>query len=648
VKRLIKTLDSNNKLKHYLLILTVFLLFIGLNCVNSLDQGSSDDPVNTGIIFVNPIPFAIFGNSIDQSLIEVLTQVFPNGSVIEFEITGSDLPPNLRGCVFGGDVIIVNDEAVANYLAGILIASGAELSSSEPPVATLNIAANIITPDGDEESDFGPLFLFAVGIIPPEDQGITTNPADDPLSVFLTLVFQTIGIPPGTIVTFALSDPTLGSLFPLMTPVLGSEDSGTATTQYTTFNNTGGTQIITATIILPNPVDFDPDCPNVPVAQRTIQEDVIIVQSAPQPTPIPSPTPIPTPTPVPTPTPAATIDLVCPDEVVSGDQDTCTCSTDLGPGVELCFFVISPAMPSLAIAPPACANTDSGGDALKIIVAGAVISAQVNLVQCCISGDDTTCNPPGDLEDVQAVTVVPSEPTLPDLVCPDQLVSGAQDTCTCSTNLGPGEELCFQVISGTTLDVLPADPNCVDTDSGGDAITVIEGDLMGGMSAMVNLVQCCISDNDQSCDSGDPDDVESVTVVPVPTPTPTPVPPPTPTPTPTPAPIIIMSTDPSPPPGGTPFINVFTSSSPGTGLCVVILADGTTGGSTLTGPFPFPPVTACDIADAFGDSIGLIQLTISGAATSGQSISLQGCIDSNFDGSCFGEILSPVIFVTVP
>ena len=113
-----------------------------------------------------------------------------------------------------------------------------------------------------------------------------------------------------------------------------------------------------------------------------------------------------------------------------------------------------------------------------------------------------------------------------------------------------------------------------------------------------------------------------------------------------------MSTDPSPPPGGTPFINVFTSSSPGTVLCVVILADGTTGGSTLTGPLvpAPPPVTACDIADAFGDSIGLIQLTISGAATSGQSISLQGCIENS--GGLFvcdaTDPLSPVIFVTVP
>ena len=522
MKQLIKTLDSNNKLKHYLLILTVFFVFVGLNCVSSLDQGSSDNPAHTGIIFVNPIPFGIFGNSIDQSLIEVLTEVFRNGSVIEFEITGSDLPPNLRGCVFGGDVIIVNDEAVANYLAGILIASAAELSSSEPPVATLNIAANIITPDGDEESDFGPLFLFAVGIIPPDDQEITTNPAGDPLSVFLTLVFQTIGIPPGTIVTFALSNPTLGSLFPLMTPVLGAEDSGTATTQYTTFNNTGGTQIITATIILPNPADFDSDCPNVPVQQRTIQEDVIIVQSAPQPTPIPSPTPIPTPTPVPTPTPAATIDLVCPDEVVSGDQDTCTCSTDLGPGVELCFFVISPAMPSLMLAPPACANTDSGGDVLKIVVAGAVISAQANLVQCCLSdGMNTTCDP-GELNDVQSVTVVPSEPILPNLTCPDQVVDGDQDTCTCETNLGPGEQVCFTITSGTTLEILPTPPpNCVDTDSGGDAIAIIEA--LAVMSPQVNLVQCCISPDNTSC-TDDPSDVESVIVVPVPTPTPTPTP----------------------------------------------------------------------------------------------------------------------------
>lgn len=623
MKRLIKTLDSNNKLKQFLLILTVFFVFVGLNCVNSLDQGSSDDPAHTGIIFVNPIPFAIFGNSIDQSLIEVLTEVFPNGSIIEFEITGSDLPPNLRGCVFGDDVVIVNGEAVANYLAGILIASAAELSSSEPPVATLNIAANITTPDGDMESDFGPLFLLAVGIIPPEDQTIAPNSAGDPLSI--PIVFQTIGIPPGPTgptVTFSLSDPTLGSLNPTMAQVMGTEESGTATTQYTAFNNTLGTQTITATIPLPNPAVLDPGCPNVSVQ---IQASTVVMQVAPMPTPTPSPTPVPTPTPIPA------IDLICPDQVVSGDQDTCECLTNLGPGSQLCFFVISPAMPSLMIVPPPCFSTDAGGDVQKIILAGAVVSAQVNLVRCCISPNNMVCDP-GEPDDVEAVTVVPSTPILPDLICPVQIVSGTQNTCKCSTNQA-GVQVCFDVISPAmpTLDILPVEPNCVLTDSGGDATTIIQAD-MGVISPMVNLVQCCISPSNTSC-VGDPDDVESVIVVPVPTPTPTPAPSPSPAPTPTlpPTGIIITAGDLTPVAGGSTVIEAFSGQNV-LDLCVQFLVNSSPASDLDPGN---NLLSVCATPNGMGNVLSTFSLDVA-AGTSGDEIRIIGCIDNATNGMCDG------------
>jgi hypothetical protein len=93
-------------------------------------------------------------------------------------------------------------------------------------------------------------------------------------------------------VDFTLSRSDLGSLNPTSTPVSGPEDSGVAATQYTTVNNTGGTQVVTATAVLPNPFDFDPSCPNVPESDRTIQEFVVITQSVPEPTPSPSPTPM--------------------------------------------------------------------------------------------------------------------------------------------------------------------------------------------------------------------------------------------------------------------------------------------------------------------------------------------------------------------
>jgi hypothetical protein len=102
-------------------------------------------------------------------------------------------------------------------------------------------------------------------------------------------------------------------------------------------------------------------------------------------------------------------------------------------------------------------------------------------------------------------------------------------------------------------------------------------------------------------------------------------------------------------PNGNTFINVITNQAAGTELCVQFLIDGTTGGSTISGPFGAPPAgTACALADAGGDANGVINLTIPGTALNGQQISLQGCIDSGMTDSCDGaDPLSSVIFVTV-
>jgi len=646
VKKLIKTLDSNNKLKHYLLILTVFFVFVGLNCVSSLDQGSSDNPAHTGIIFVNFNPIALFGNSSDQSLVEVTTGVFEDGTTIEFEITMSDLPELLSGCVFGGDVIIVDGQAVANYLAGIFIATPGQLSSGELPTAELNVAVNLTTPDLEEESDFGTILLAGVGMIPPADQTVTTAPADPP--VIVTLEFDTIGIPPGTNVNFSLSNPALGMLNPLMTQVIGDEADGAAVTQYTTANNSNGIQTITATIVLDNPFDIDPSCPSVPVGQRTIQVFVIITQVAPTPTPIPSPTPVPTPTPSPTPVPTATpipsIDLVCPDQVASGDQSTCSCSTDLGPGSELCLFVISPTtMASLTIAPPPCATTDTGGDVLKVVEALTVVSDEVNLVQCCISTGDGTCDSV-DLQDVQAVTVVPATTTLPDLVCTDPIVSGAQGTCTCST-IQAGQQVCFDVISPAvpTLSILPApEPVCVNTDAGGVATAIIQA-TAGVMSPMVNLVECCIDIGIDSSCAGDPDDVESVTVVPVPTPAPTPAPTPSPVPTPTlpPTGIIITAGDLTPVAGGSTVIEAFSGQNTDD-LCVQFLVNS----NPVSDLDPGNNLMFVCAAPIMNNVLSTFSLDVA-AGTSGDEIRINGCIDSTGAAGCDGTdpLSNTLIFI---
>jgi hypothetical protein len=194
----------------------------------------------------------------------------------------------LRGCLFDAGAVLSNGgQAFVDYVGGINIASSSELLSEQPPVETVNIAATVTPPGGNPESDFGQVVLNPVGIIPPDDQDLDVPQAGDPGTAGLTLEFAAVGLPDGTIVNFALSNPAKGILNPTSDEVAG----GLAVTEYTATNGQAGTQVVTATAILPNPFDSDPNCPNVPVADRTIKEIVVITQSVPEEEPSPSPTP---------------------------------------------------------------------------------------------------------------------------------------------------------------------------------------------------------------------------------------------------------------------------------------------------------------------------------------------------------------------
>ncbi|MER3445931.1 MAG: hypothetical protein C4291_03430 [Candidatus Dadabacteria bacterium] len=291
-----------NSLKPFLLFLALILLFfVGTFCgTNSLDNGGSQSSNGVGQIFVNPNPDVLFGNGakpdgtghaqIDAE-IQVSTGQIPDGSSVQFELTGTDLPSFLSGCLINPSTILINGQALVDYVVGIFIPKSTSCSGTTPPTAKVNVAVTITDSNGIKESRFGKITLQCIGITPPADQQITTNPPTDTVNfVFLTLEFQTIGILPGTTVNFSLSRPDLGSLSPTSAPVGGSETAGTVSTQYTA-QNKGGTQVITATITLPNPSDVDPRCPSVPIEDRQVQAVVTITQSTPQPTPAPSPGP---------------------------------------------------------------------------------------------------------------------------------------------------------------------------------------------------------------------------------------------------------------------------------------------------------------------------------------------------------------------
>ena len=519
MKRLIKTLDSNNKLKQSLLILTVFLVCVGLNCVSSLDQGSSDNPINTGIIFINGVPAVLFGNAVDRSQIKVITEVFPDGSSVEFEITGTDLQDPFKGCLSDEKKILNNGQAFAEYLGGVLIGSEA--------IATVNVAVTITVPGEDTESDFNVIILLGVDIIPPADTEITSRPVGDPLSEFLTLIFQTIGFPPGTRVNFSVSNPAIGNVMPTSAMVVGPEESGAAITQYNTVNGTGGTQVITATITIPNP------CPDG--SDLFIQRSFTITQIAPEPTPPPTPPPPPT-----------IVSTVANDTLQAGEETIVTAQTEnLPSGTTICFDFPINSSPASSV-DPTCAPTDSSGKAITILTAGNVTDTQIIVERECVDANGSLDCDDGELNDTVSVTIeaVPPTPeTITVVADPGTIDAGEEALITATTEgLPTGTRICFDI----PINSSPASsvsPTCTNTDSMGEALTILKGGNV--TTTKVIVVRGCVDDDmGGDCDPGELNDTASVTIVapgPTPTPTPTPSPAPTPSPSPTPGPTVTLT-----------------------------------------------------------------------------------------------------------
>lgn len=265
-------------------VLLAFLLISAASCMDgaeSLDnrQGSSN-PFAAQIIVVDGNPDIIFGNLSDevQIQIKVNRNVTPDGTIVTAELNSFNLPVDHRGCVLGGSTFTSNGEAFLNILSGLFIDQ-----SGMAGTATVNIGVTLTRATGQSESRSFALQLNPVFFTAPADTEIETNQADDPTFRFLTLEFLTQGIPVGTIAEFEVSNPAIGDVENSMVPVQGDITSGRAIVQYNTVNNTGGTQIITGTIILPDPPTMDPSCNSIPVGQRTLFADVVITQSVPPP-----------------------------------------------------------------------------------------------------------------------------------------------------------------------------------------------------------------------------------------------------------------------------------------------------------------------------------------------------------------------------
>jgi len=230
-------------------------------------------------------------------------------------------------------------------------------------------------------------------------------------------------------------------------------------------------------------------------------------------------------------------------------------------------------------------------------------------------------------------------------------------TITASTTppVPAGTNICFEIVINSLTDPSmlfdTGAPFCFGATSLGQAVVGLQGGDVTTQEAVTVLGCIDNSGTVDVCDGTDPSNFVTVTVtppLPTPTPTPTPAPPPL-------LPIQIVAVNPMPPAAGSTFIDVFANVPQGSVLCVEILAESiVVGMPIITGPIvpPLTPVgTACALADAAGDAIGLINLLIPVTAMAGEQVSLDGCIDAvPNDFMCVGgtDIFSPAIVVTVP
>lgn len=275
---------KTRRIKRFSMLLFTVMLTAALGCSNSLSNNNVfDNPINTAIIGLSGNPGTLFGNACSESVIQVNTEIVEDGTPIEFEITFSnDLPPLLRGCLFDASPAVFDGIAFVNYLAGVLIGIG--------QIATINISATINPPGGDTETDFIPIILQGVGIIAPDNQEVTVDNAADPdrMDESITLIFQTVGIKSGTEVELTLTREDLGgfatSLGGIVSTILaivqGTEDSGEFVVEYVAFVGEGGTQVITASILLEVPPELAAICPMPDEEDLLVEVTVVITQTA--------------------------------------------------------------------------------------------------------------------------------------------------------------------------------------------------------------------------------------------------------------------------------------------------------------------------------------------------------------------------------
>jgi hypothetical protein len=597
-----------------------FLIVFATSCLDTVTGQKSGHPISTQQIVINAFPVSLFGNACDFSDLEAIFNpvLTPNGATIQVDLTGSTLPFNLRGCITFFDPVVIDGRADVEYLSGPLIGVG--------DLGFVNVAVTSKLQSGVSASNFATIVIQGVGIVSITGPDTITSDPD----AFATIQVDTFGIPPGTIVGFQLTNNTCGSLFN-PTPILGSILQGAAIVQYDPVDGTECTQTVIVTIILPDPPTKDPDCPSIPVEDRTIQESISFDQLAPPlPTPTPPPTPTPTPGPTPTPTPGPSIDVMVDNDVLEPNGTTIATAMTMNapPATDVCCDIpIQSVPPSLLgfppAAPPDCGSTDINGDFFTVLTCGNVVTLQTIQLRCCID-DSGAPNGQCDPDDIQNSTFVDCNPAgAPPPISlsanPPQIPPGGQSTITAITSppQQPPTEICFEIlVNSTPMSSLAGSP-CIPVSSLGEAVIGLQGGLV--LTQQSVTVRGCIDvDMSGTCGGTDPSGFVTVVIAP---PTPTPTPGPTPPPA---AGITISSTNLTPSAGGNTIIDVVTN--PSGNNCVFFVVNSTTA-STLQTINPLGGTSTTEACGAAVSGQNSYRLNVNGTA-SGEQIRVQGCIDT--------------------
>lgn len=233
------------------------------------DRSDSDEIVNNFLISI--LDNGVFANACNIGDIQIDSEALPPNTFIDIDfVPGFN---SVGACILDSSVVLdSNGRAFLDFIADYIVGVGS--------TGSFRILLNATTPDGQFITQFADIVLSGIGIIPPtSDDGEPTFTLDitiDEMGMdeipFQPLQFTTVGIKPGTVVDFTVSNPPLGDVDVNPAIVSGNVNSGAFTTTYFP-NPVAGTQLLTATINLTTPQEILDQCDAV---SSSVQISVIV------------------------------------------------------------------------------------------------------------------------------------------------------------------------------------------------------------------------------------------------------------------------------------------------------------------------------------------------------------------------------------